>query len=379
MPALSDMDPALALLVERRRKAKSLPPYVARTTSEIRDALGRMLAVEAPDAVITSVARLGGGASKEQFIFGLRQPGSAMPDEEQRYVLRADPQCPIIETDCRREFEMLNLMIERIPVPRPAWLDADGRHFGRPAMITGFVEGVTKPTRATMKVSGMGTWLGEPLRTRLKQQFLDILVRIHGTDWRKAGLRRFGIPDRDPLQAARWSLNFWKALWEMDKVEDRPIVSLARNWLEAHVPPCAELVVTHGDFRTGNYLFDEAAGQIKAVLDWELARIGDYHEDLGWILMRVFGTHDGATFRASDLYEREEFIAAYESATGRTVHRPTLRFYEVLSSWKCYVVVSSGLSSARAFHSHQDILLTYLSAAAAVFANDLAQLLKTEI
>ena len=110
----ADMDPALAVLVERRRRAKTLPPYLARTTDEIRTALARMLSVEAPEAAITSVARLGGGASKEQFVFGLRRPRSSTPEAEQRYVLRADPQCPIIETDCRREFEILNAMVDRI-------------------------------------------------------------------------------------------------------------------------------------------------------------------------------------------------------------------------------------------------------------------------
>ena len=39
--------------------------------------------------------------------------------------------------------------------------------------------------------------------------------------------------------------------------------------------------MTHGDYRTGNYLFDEESGKITALLDWELARIGDFHEDLG--------------------------------------------------------------------------------------------------
>src|SRR3546814_5858142 len=97
----------------------------------------------------------------------------------------------------------------------------------------------------------------------------------------------------------------------------------------------------HGEYRTGNYHFDEESGEITALLDWELARIGDYHEDLGWVLMEIFGAFDpDGTFRASDLFEREEFIGEYERRSGRSVNRRTLHYYDVMSSWKCNVIVA---------------------------------------
>ncbi|MFM6852491.1 MAG: phosphotransferase, partial [Sphingopyxis sp.] len=127
--------------------------------------------------------------------------------------------------------------------------------------------------------------------------------------------------------------------------------------------------------RTGNYLFDEASGTINAVLDWELARIGDFHEDLAWVLMQVFGTVENGRFRASDLYEREEFITAYEAASGRRVNRQTLHYYDVMSSWKTYIIVAAcGMSAARHQHNHQDVLLTFLAATGAIFAHDLVRL-----
>src|SRR3546814_12700657 len=102
------------------------------------------------------------------------------------------------------------------------------------------------------------------------------------------------------------------------------------------MPDTADLVMLHGEYRTGNYLFDEASGEVTALLDWELARIGDYHEDLGWVLMEIFGSFDSdGTFRASDLIEREEFISEYERRSGRKVNRETLHYYDVMSSWKC--------------------------------------------
>jgi aminoglycoside phosphotransferase (APT) family kinase protein len=369
------MEPVCAALVARRAATRGTPPYTARTTSEVVDTLQRFFSAERPGSQVSAVQRMGGGASKEQFLFTLAPPSA----EATRYVLRMDPKGAITQTDRRREYEILAFVQGELPVPRPVWLDPEGAVFGQPAVIMDFVAGVTKPSGSGVKVSGLGTHLGEPLRSQLKGQFLDHLVTLHALDWRAAGLTSFAAPTDDPKQAARWSLNYWKALWKIDALEERPIAALAEQWLTDNLPDCAELVLTHGDYRTGNYLFDEATGRITALLDWELARIGDFHEDLAWVLMQVFGTFTDGTFRASDLYEREEFIQAYEAASGRTVDRRVLHFYDVFSSWKCLVIVAAnGLAAARAQHNHQDVLLTFLASTSAMFADDLCRLLSMD-
>lgn len=371
-----DMEPAVAAVIARRIAARKLPAYSARTTAFVVEALERFFADVLPGSSVGNIRRMGGGASKEQFFFELA--GSDMTSR--KYVLRMDPRAAITETDRRREYEVLNAVQGLIPVPKPVWLDSDGAVFGQPAMIMEFVNGVTKPSDSTLKVSGLGTFLGERLRTALKPQFLHHLVKLHALDWRSVDLPSFAVPDADAKQAARWSLNYWRALWQIDKLEDRPIFSLAEQWLADNLPDCQELVLTHGDYRTGNYLFDEARGQLTAMLDWELARIGDFHEDLGWVLMQLFGIFENGRFRASDLFEREEFIRAYEGASGRTVNRKTLHFYDVMSSWKCYIITAaSGLSAARTQQNHQDVLLTFLATTSTLFADDLCRLLSQEV
>ncbi|MDB5577854.1 MAG: hypothetical protein JWR80_3030 [Bradyrhizobium sp.] len=370
--AAMDMEPTCAALVERRAESRKLPPYSARSTAYVIDALDRFFAKERPGSGLGSVQRMGGGASKEQFLFTLTGSDGAAT----KYVLRMDPQGAITQTDRRREYELLNAVQGLVPAPKPVWLDDDGSSFGQPAVIMEFVGGVTKPSDAGLKVSGLGTLLGPRLRGQLRDQFIDQLVKIHAMDWQKAILPSFDAPSADPKQAARWSFNYWKGLWDLDRAEDRPIVALAEQWLIDNMPDCTDLVMTHGDYRTGNYLFDEATGQMTALLDWELARIGDFHEDLGWVLMEIFGTHVDGVFRASDLYEREEFIAAYEAASGRTVNRKTLHYYDVMASWKCNIIVAAnGLAAARSQHNHQDVLLTFLGSTTAMFANDLCRLL----
>ena len=368
-----DMEPACARLIADRVRKRSEPPYSARSTAEVSDMLTRYFKTHCPDGKISGVARMGGGASKEQFVFVLERTAG----NSQRYVLRMDPREAITETDRRREHDILKAVQGRIPAPLPTWLDEQGEFFGQPAVMMEFVSGVTKPSVASAKATGVGTWLGSPLRDKLGPQFIKHLVTLHGLDWKTPQLSSFQAPQADPKQAARWTLNYWRALWNTDKVEERPIMSLAEQWLIDNVPDCDELVMIHGDYRTGNYLFDEATAQITSVLDWELARIGDFHEDLAYSLVQVFGTWENGLFRASDLYPREEFIRAYEAASGRTVNRRTLHYYDVLSAFKIYIVVAaSGLSAARAAHNHQDVLLSFVGSIGPMFANDMHRLLK---
>lgn len=369
---LNDMEAVHRHIIDRRSANRSLPPYRAALTDEIVEILSAFFAKERPGAAISGVRRVGGGASKEQFFFTLSEAG-----EEEKFLLRMDPRSAITETDREREFTLIGAMQGRVPVPEPVWIDNDANHFPQAAAILRVVSGVTKPSDAGVKVSGLGTWLGPDLRAKIKDQFLDHLVEIHRYDFRANPLPGFEVPDADPKQAARWAFNYWRELWDVDEGEARPIMALASQWLADNMPDTADLVMLHGDYRTGNYLFDEESGKITALLDWELARIGDYHEDLGWVLMEIFGAFDpDGTFRASDLFEREEFIGEYERRSGRSVNRRTLHYYDVMSSWKCNVIVAAnGLAAARSQHNHQDVLLTFLAAAAPMFANDLVRLL----
>lgn len=375
---MNDMESINRRILDRRAADRTLPPYRAALIPEIVALLDGFFDKVKPGARVSGVRRVGGGASKEQFFFSLKDAdGNA-----EQYLLRMDPRRAITETDREREFVLLSAMAGYVPVPEAAWVDAKGSHFPQPAAIMKVVRGVTKPSGSGVKVSGLGTWLGEKLRPRLSDQFLDHLVSIHAYDYKAKPLPGYELPDADPQQAARWSLNFWRDLWRIDEGKTRPIMALAEQWLQDNLPDCPpeNLVLTHGDYRTGNYLFDEETAEITALLDWELARIGDFHEDVAWVLMQVFGTWENGTFRASDLFEREEFITEYERRSGRTINRQTLHYYDVLSSYKCYIIcAANGLAAARSQHNHQDVLLTFLGAASPMFAGDLVRLLKQEV
>lgn len=107
---------------------------------------------------------------------------------------------------------------------------------------------------------------------------------------------------------------------------DRPIIALALRWCEDHLPAPAPPVLVHGDLRLGNIMATPSG--LAAVLDWELAHVGDAHEDLAYGCMTVwrFGAIDKPAFGLADL---DRYFAAYEAAGGGPVDRARFHFWLV--------------------------------------------------
>jgi aminoglycoside phosphotransferase (APT) family kinase protein len=265
-----------------------------------------------------------------------------------------------------------------VPAPEPRWLDADGQFFCTPALIMSFVDGVTKPVdRPTGNVSGLGTAFGDGLRETLANQFVDHLVAVHQFDWRSAELPSFGKPTADPLQAARWQVNWWVRAWHDDKVEPLPTMAVAEQWLRRNLPACDDPVVVHGDFRSGNFLFDTSTRQITAVLDWELSHIGDHHRDLAYILMEALGTRENGVSYATGLFEREWFLEEYSARSGRRVDPDRLRYYEILNCYMSIVIsLATCVRAARDGHNHQDTHVTWIAALGHTLHSELCQMLE---
>jgi len=375
--SLDDQDRFLTAMLDGRAKKLLSGDYMPASPPEIRGRLETMLRENGVEAAeVSDFRRLAGGASKEQFLFTLAIAGEA----PERFVLRMDPTDGVLETSREREFEVLAVARDVVPVPEPRWLDPDGRWLGAPAMITSFVEGTTKPTAGGAGISGLGTGFTPDWRKRLAPQFMTLLAAIHGVDIRDARLAHFEVPDADPYQAARFRVNLWSRVWRESAMAPSPVFAVVESWLRENMPRTDELVLVHGDFRTGNYLFNEESGEITAMLDWELAHIGDYHEDLAWSLVEIFGAHDEeGAYLCSNLMREDDFIARYEEATGRTVNRKTLRYYRILLAWSVVAMASNGLTAASNHHNHQDILLTWLSMVTPPLLDELTRLMLEEI
>jgi len=161
-------------------------------------------------------------------------------------------------------------------------------------------------------------------------------------------------------------------------VEPVPVVTLAERWLRENAPLCDRPMLVHGDLRMGNFMFEEPSGQFTAVLDWELAHIGDFHEDLAWTMQKLFGAWgDDGTFLVSGLLPREIFISRYQEASGNVVDPVKLHYYEILNAYKCAVMdLGQAIRASIARNNHQEVVLTWLGSAGAVFLNHIIQLIR---
>jgi aminoglycoside phosphotransferase (APT) family kinase protein len=327
------------------RRLRRQAPYRVASPAELRAPLEAWLReATGADVAVRELVRAPGGASKENFFFTL--------SSGETLLLRLDPGESIVETDRRREFEILRAVEGVVPAPRAVAVDYQGSRLGRPALIMARVDGRTQPELGG-RPSGVGIAFETELREPLAAAFLDALVRLHEIDWRTRDLPSFDVPRAGTSEAAAWSFAWWERVWEEDRLEDHPVMVMAAEWLREHLPPAERIVLVHGDYRSGNFLYDDG-GRITAMLDWELAHLGDPHEDLGWVVNELFSVRAPRGERlACGLLPREEILARYERATRSTIDRERLRFYEIFNNYKLAVCAhSTTLRIARGNATH---------------------------
>ena len=281
-----------------------------------------------------------------------------------------------------REAELLRAFEGILPVPKVYWVDSEARWFPEPAIIYAFVAGVTKPRNATSgRVVGLGTNFGPELRKALAPQFLQHLATIHTADASRMRFTSMDAPAAGTTECARWQLNRARRVWEEDRGETFPLMDVAANWLERELPVLDRVSVVHGDYRSGNFLFDEASGRITAWLDWERGHLGDRHRDLAWMTQREKGHYgeDGKTYYVCGLIPLDEFYERYEQVSGLTVDPKRLKFYRVLN---CHQIITTVMATtyrvAKLGKSHQDVLLARLKGIAPVIAEELCELLEED-
>lgn len=329
---------------------------------------------------ITDARWLSGGASKVQMAFTLdwNEPGAGR--QKTPMVLRMEPAESIVETSRLREYQLLRAFEGVVPAPRAYWVDPEGEHLPYPAMVTGFLEGVTKPSNSTAEgVSGTGIVLPPELRRQLGPQFVEILGTIHRHDFSTADLGAFGIPAIGTTQCADWGINTWSRIWEEDHDEDVPMLRVAAAWLRRNRPVLDRLSVVHADYRTGNFLFTEHDAKISGILDWELGLIGDRHQDLAWSTNPVFGSlaEDGKTFLVGGMMTETEFFETYEQYSGLAIDPKTLHWYRVFNSYALAVLdLATAYRIARNGKTHQDVLICMCIRTSYLFQDDVRRLIE---
>lgn len=371
-------------LLVRKLQRRSGPPYRRVSREQLRSYLQAMLTeVIDGDFEISGEHWFTGGVSKIQLGFTLSWNDPAAGPRRERLVVRMDPSESTNATSRLREYELLRAFDGVVPVPDVYWLDEHGKWFPEPALIYAFVPGVTKPsTTATGQISGLGTNFGPRLREALAPQFLDHLVRIHTFDHSAAQFRSMDRPAPGSTEAAQWQLNRARRLWEEDRGEDHPLMEVAANWLARNVPTTEQVSVVHGDYRSGNFLFEEEDGRILAWLDWERGHLGDRHRDLAWTSQKLMGHYgeDGSTYYVCGLVPLDEFFSRYEEASGLRVDPDRLHWFQVLNAFQMVVsMMASAYRITRLGKSHQDVLLVRVKAQAPAAIHELWRLLRERL
>lgn len=377
------VEPEIDAVLTRKMRRRPEPPFARPALSDLADCVRSYLRTEIEgECTVSGLCYFTGGVSKVQLGFTLDWTTPDGEPRTERLVVRMDPKEGSNATSRRREFELIRALDGTVPVPRPFGLDPDGEFFPEPALIYSYAAGVTKPrTAATGKISGLGTDFGPLWRGRLAPQFMEHLARIHTFDIAAADFQSLAVPRPGTTDCAAWLVNQARRTWEEDRGEDFALMEVAANWLERNLPVLDTPSIVHGDYRSGNFLFDEESGRITAWLDWERGHIGDRHRDLAWTMNETFGHYDeNGRYLVCGLIPREEFLPRYEDASGLKIDDQRLTFYRILNSFQ--LIVSTMASAYRVVHlgkSHQDILLARVRGMTPVVAADLRRLLKENL
>jgi aminoglycoside phosphotransferase (APT) family kinase protein len=305
------------------------------------EALADALAAVLGAGAVTGVARLSGGASRETWAF--TADGTPL-------ILQCERPGGLRKAGMATEVGLLRAAgAAGVPVPGVVSSDAEAaaaEALGSSWMIVDRVEGETI-ARKILRDDAYAA-----ARPVLAAQCGDALARIHGID-------PASVPG---LVASDQVAQFREAL---DAVaEPHPAFELGFRWLEANRPdraaggskgpsgsgsdgppePPGPQAVVHGDFRNGNLVVGPDG--LRAVLDWELAHLGDPLEDLGWLCVRAW--RFGAAPRVGGFGDVDELVGAYEATSGTTVDRAAFHWWEVLGTLKwgiiCVVQASTHLT-----------------------------------
>ena len=280
---------------------------------------------------VSDLRRLAGGSSRETWALDVElddpERGAAEP-KLLELVMRRDPPGRVGDGDRGLEFRVVRAAHAcGVPAPKVHWCCTDLEVLGTPFYMMDRLPGEALPRRLLRDDRYADA------RDRMTGQLAEIAAQIH----------RVPLDHEDLAGLARPPSNASPAESELDRVaaavpemaaEPHPALVLAERWLRARLPGTVTATLVHGDYRVGNVLFDE--GGVRSVLDWELCKIGDPVEDLGWLCTHAW--RFGSPKPVGGIGTREELLAAYAAAGGAEVDPAHLLFWEALGSFKVALV-----------------------------------------
>jgi aminoglycoside phosphotransferase (APT) family kinase protein len=295
------------------------------------DRLAAYLQVHLPDGT--------GQLRVEQFPSGYSNLTYRLRLGDRDLVLRRPPFGANIKSahDMRREYQILSHLIQVYPrVPRPLLYCDDLAVLGAPFYVMERVCGVILRARPPA-----GLRLSPETMERVATAFIDNLAALHAVDYSASGLDGLGRPrGYGERQIAGWTQRYQNA-----QTDDVPEMQAAAAWLATHLPGAPGAALIHNDYKYDNLvLAPDDLGRIVAVLDWEMATIGDPLMDLGTTLGYWIDPRDPPEMRAMfglttlpGNLNRAQLLERYVEKSGRSVADPV--FYYTYGLFKIGVIV----------------------------------------
>lgn len=287
--------------------------------------------------IAASAGEIGKVTGVEQFPGGFSNLTYLLTTDRDEFVLRRPPMGVGKGSahDMPREFRILSALISRsVPAPRPIVLCEDAAVIGAPFYVM-------ERVRGTILRGAPGTAPAPDVMRRLSESFVETFAAIHAADATDATIAALGRPDGYVTrQVAGWTKR-----WEASKTDDVSSMDRTAEWLSAHQPPESGACLVHNDFKYDNLVLDPAdPARIVAVLDWEMATVGDPLLDVGTSLGYWVEAGDRPALRALGLgvtalpgnLTRAELWRRYLARTQRPTTDPT--FYYSFGLFKIAVI-----------------------------------------
>jgi aminoglycoside phosphotransferase (APT) family kinase protein len=257
-----------------------------------------------------------------------------LTDGRQHWALRRPPLGHVLPTahDMVREYTVISALHgTSVPVPEPVALCTDPDLLGQPFYLMSYVEGIVIERPGLVPDAGTATLVSELL--------VDTLVALHSIDPSQVGLAEFGRPDGFlQRQVARWHKQFQASVPDGMPVEDTVVQQLRHK-----LPKQSRAGIVHGDYRLTNVLYAQDFQRIQAVVDWEMATLGDPLTDLG--LLYVYHERAGNTdsvmpnFPSTQGFlDPEQMLDRYAERTGQPL--TGLNWYIAFGYFKLAVIAA---------------------------------------
>jgi aminoglycoside phosphotransferase (APT) family kinase protein len=281
------------------------------------------------------------GLSTETFLFDLQQDGEDGPTTLKQLVFRRPPAVSLYpDYDLARQVLVMNRLRDTpISVPSVCWLDRDDKDMGTAYYVMEQVPTIgTASDFVSYHSHGLYFDATPEQRATMWWGCLRAIADVHALDWRAMRLNKLLMPQRGahPLEQV---VDYYAGLlrWASPDSPRREFVD-ALEWLRDNTYEPTHLVLCWGDSRLSNILYGPQF-DVAAVLDWELAYIGDHEADLAWLLLVDWACSEyQGVPRLDGTPSREEAVDRYERWSGRAVRN--LRYNEVLAAVQLGIPVS---------------------------------------